>query len=107
MGQLDRRARVAFVQTGAASPRPERDGGAGQLLARLYSDERTAAKLTKQGRRTARDLRFTKARVRALHQRLGIAACPATEQDSYAPLLSLAAADRTLGADRSTLHRRI
>ena len=82
------------MPTGAAAPGPERDGGAGQLLAGLYSDERITATLTKQGRRTAHDLPCTKARVRALHQRLGIAACRATEHDSYAPLLSLAATDR-------------
>ena len=74
-------------------------------LARLYSDERIAATLTRQGRRTARGLRFTKARVRALRQRHGIAAYRAAEPVGDAPLLSVAAAARELGVARSTLYR--
>jgi DNA invertase Pin-like site-specific DNA recombinase/predicted DNA-binding transcriptional regulator AlpA len=74
-------------------------------LARLYSDERIVATLTKQGRRTARGLRFTQARVRALRQRHGIAAYRAAQQDSSAPLLGVAAAAGELGVAASTLYR--
>lgn len=74
-------------------------------LARLYSDEQISTTLTRQGRRTARGLRFTKARVRSLRQRHGIAACRAAELDSGVPLLGVAAAARELGVARSTLYR--
>ena len=74
-------------------------------LARLYSDEQIATTLTRQGRRTARGLRFTKARVRSLRQRHGIAAYRTGEQDSGVPLLGVAAAARELGVASSTLYR--
>ena len=74
-------------------------------LAPLYSDEQVSATLTNQGRRTARGLRFTKARVRALRHRHGIAAYRAEERASDAPLLGVSAAARELGVARSTLYR--
>ena len=74
-------------------------------LARFYSDEQIGTTLARQGRRTARGLRFTQARVRALRQRHGIAAYRAEEQDSGAPLLGVAAAARALGVASSTLYR--
>ena len=90
-------------------PQPRRDASETvDLVRRLvqwYSDERVAAALTRQGRRSARGLRFTKARVRALRRRHGIAGYRPEEQDSSAPLLGVAAAARALGVASSTLYR--
>ena len=92
-----------------ARPKPLRDPSetvelVGRL-ARLYSDEQISTTLTRQGRRTARGLRFTKARVRSLRQRHGIAAYRAGEPDSGVPLLGVTAAARELGVASSTLYR--
>ena len=76
-----------------------------RLLAQLYGDGRIAGTLAAQGRRTARGLPFTQARVRSLRQRHGIGAYRPGQQDASAPLLPVAEAARELKVASSTLYR--
>ena len=77
-------------------------------LAERYDDRTIAAILSKQGRRTGTGLPFTKTRVKTLRVSRGIAAFqpPAvTPEDDDDPVLSITAAEKSLGINRTTLYR--
>ena len=77
-------------------------------LVERYDDRTIAAILSKQGRRTGTGLTFTKTRVKTLRVSRGIAAFqpPAvTPEDDDDPVLSITAAEKTLGINRTTLYR--
>jgi len=77
-------------------------------LAERYDDKTIAAVLSKQGRRTGTGLTFTKTRVKTLRVSRGIPACqpPAvTSTDDDVQVVSIAAAERLLRVNRTTLYR--
>jgi hypothetical protein len=77
-------------------------------LAQRYDDKTIAAVLGRQGRRTGSGLSFTKARVASLRVSRGIAAFRppvVTPQGDDADVLSITAAEQTLGVSRATLYR--
>ena len=77
-------------------------------LAARYDDKTIAAILSKQGRRTGTGLSFTEPRVKSLRTSRGIAAFapPAvTPKDHACPVLSITAAEKELGVNRTTLYR--
>jgi DNA invertase Pin-like site-specific DNA recombinase len=78
-------------------------------LAERYDDRTIAIVLSRQGRRTGTGLPFTKTRVKTLREYRNIAAYRPSEsvtpQDDDVPVLSITAAERTLGVNRTTLYR--
>ncbi len=78
-------------------------------LAERYDDRTIAIVLSRQGRRTGTGLPFTKTRVKTLREYRNIAAYQPSEsvtpQDDDVPVLSITAAERTLGVNRTTLYR--
>lgn len=74
-------------------------------LARHCGDARIARTLNRQGRRTARGLRFNARRVLALRQRHGVPACGRRPADGEGSLRSVPAAAAELGVSRSTVYR--
>lgn len=76
-------------------------------LACHYDDTTIAQILSRQGRKTATGLRFTRERVNALRQRRGIPAAPPPSQgaDNGAMIMSLTEATRELGVADRTLYR--
>ena len=78
-------------------------------LAERYDDRTIAIVLSRQGRRTGTGLPFTKTRVKTLREYRNIAAYQPSEsvtpQDDDVPVLSITAAERTLGVNRTTLSR--
>ncbi len=77
-------------------------------LAERYDDQMIAAILSKQGRRTGTGLAFTKARVKSLRVSRGISAPqppPDTPADDACPVVSITAAEKMLGVNRTTLYR--
>jgi DNA invertase Pin-like site-specific DNA recombinase len=77
-------------------------------LAQRYDDKTIAAVLSRQKRRTGTGLAFTQARVKSLRDSRGI---PALHRTTVAPngqdgeVLSITAAERSLGVNRTTLYR--
>lgn len=76
-------------------------------LAASYDDTTIAAILSRQGRRTATDLPFTKRRVASLRVSRGIPAYggDVTPIDEDAPVVTAEEAARMLGVDKSTIYR--
>ena len=76
-------------------------------LARHYNDTEIARILSRQGRHTAKGLRFTRERVNALRQSRGIPAAPpaGTRNQDDAQIMSLSEAIRELGVSDGTLYR--
>jgi DNA invertase Pin-like site-specific DNA recombinase len=76
-------------------------------LARHYNDTEIARILSRQGRETAKGLRFTRERVNALRQSRGIPAAPppSPDTDDNAVIMSLTEAIRELGVSDGTLYR--
>ena len=78
-------------------------------LAERYDDRTIAIILSKQGRRTGTGLAFTKTRVKSLRDSRKIAAyhpCESvTPADKDVPVVSITAAERVLGVNRTTLYR--
>ncbi len=78
-------------------------------LAERYDDRTIAIILSKQGRRTGTGLAFTKTRVKSLRDSRKIAAyhpCESvTPPDEDVPVVSITAAERMLGVNRTTLYR--
>ncbi|MGH9092408.1 MAG: recombinase family protein [Acidimicrobiales bacterium] len=77
-------------------------------LAERYDDRMIAAILSRQRRRTGTGLAFTQARVKSLRGSRGIRAFqpPAvTPADDDCPVVSITAAEKTLGVNRTTLYR--
>lgn len=75
-------------------------------LAARYEDKMIAAILSKQKRRTGTGLPFTAQRVKSLRQSRGIAAYrPTVTAPSDCPVLSITAAEKMLGVNRTTLYR--
>ena len=77
-------------------------------LAERYDDKTIAGILSKQHRRTGTGLSFTEPRVRSLRASRGIAAFtrPAvTPNDDAGPVLSITAAEKELGVNKTTLYR--
>jgi DNA invertase Pin-like site-specific DNA recombinase len=106
----------ACVQRTVPPPRrgwhiPATDEDTVELVRRLachYNDTRIAQILSRQDRKTATGLRFTRERVNALRQSRGIPAAPARsarEGDNGAVIMSLTEAQRELGVADRTLYR--
>ena len=106
----------ACVQRTMPPPRrgwhiPATDEDTVELVRRLachYNDTRIAQILSRQDRKTATGLRFTRERVNALRQSRGIPAAPARsarEGDNSAVIMSLTEAQRELGVADRTLYR--
>ena len=76
-------------------------------LARHYNDTEIARILSRQGRHTAKGLRFTRERVNALRQGRGIPAAPParTRNPDDAQIMSLSEAIRDLAVSDGTLYR--
>lgn len=106
----------AVVFRSVAPPRPgwhipTTDEDTIELIRRLaerYDDTRIAQILSRQGRKTAKGLDFTRARVNALRQDRAIPAGPRatdTDGDDTARVMSLTEACRELGVGSSTIYR--
>lgn len=77
-------------------------------LAERYDDKQIAAIFSKQGRRTGTGLPFTKARVAALRVSRRIPAYrppPVTASGDDAKVVSITAAEKLLGVNRTTIYR--
>jgi DNA invertase Pin-like site-specific DNA recombinase len=78
-------------------------------LAERYDDRTIAAILSKQKRRTGTGLSFTKTRVKSLRDSRHIPgyrpAATVTSNDDDDPVLSITAAEKLLGVNRTTLYR--
>jgi len=78
-------------------------------LAERYDDRTIAAILSKQKRRTGTGLAFTKTRVKSLRDSRHIPgyrpAATVTSNDDDDPVLSITAAEKLLGVNRTTLYR--
>jgi DNA invertase Pin-like site-specific DNA recombinase len=105
----------ACVERTVSPPRPgwhipTTDEDTIELVRRLacHYDDRTIAQiLSRQARKTATGLRFTRERVSALRQRRGIPAAPppSPEAENGAVIMSLTEARRELGVADRTLYR--
>lgn len=105
----------ACVERTVPAPRPgwhipATDEDTVELVRRLacqYNDTEIARILARQGRTTAKGLRFTRERVNALRQSRGIPAAPppSPDQDDGAVIMSLTEAQRELGVGGRTLYR--
>lgn len=105
----------ARLQRGLPAPRrgwhiPATDEDTVELvrrLARHYNDTEIARILSRQGRKTAKGLSFTRERVNALRQSRGIPAAPPPERDTDdgAVIMSLTEARRELQVSDATLYR--
>jgi hypothetical protein len=105
----------ACVERTVAPPRPgwhipTTDEDTVELVRRLachYDDTRIAQILSRQGRKTATGLRFTRGRVSGLRQGRGIPAAPPPSRgaDNGAVIMSLTQAQRELGVADRTLYR--
>ncbi|MHB1891528.1 MAG: recombinase family protein [Acidimicrobiales bacterium] len=106
----------AVVCRSVAPPRPgwhipTTDEDTIELIRRLaghYDDTRIAQILSRQGRKTAKGLDFTRARVNALRQDRAIPAGPRatdTDGDDTAKIMSMTEACRELGVGSSTIYR--
>ena len=105
----------ACVQRTVPPPRrgwhiPATDEDTVELVRRLachYNDTEIARILSRQGRKTAKGLRFTRERVNALRQSRGIPAAPppARHLADDAQIMSLTEARRELGVGDTTLYR--
>jgi hypothetical protein len=89
---------------------PVTDEGTVELVQRLaaeYDDTRIAQILSRQGRKTAKGLDFTRERVNALRQARGIPAGPRTVHgdDDEATIMSLGRARQELGVSDATIYR--
>ncbi len=87
---------------------PATDEDTVELVGRLaehYDDTRIAQILSRQGRKTARGLSFTRERVNALRQGRGIPVGPRPAGDDDDTVMSLGEAQRALGVSGSTLYR--
>ena len=105
----------ACVERTVSPPRPgwhipATDEDTVELMRRLachYDDTTIAQILSRQGRKTATGLRFTRGRVKALRQSRGIpvAPPPSRSADNGAMIMSLTEAQRELGVADRTLYR--
>jgi DNA invertase Pin-like site-specific DNA recombinase len=105
----------AIVHREVAPPRkgwhiPATDEDTVELVRRLaesYDDARIAQILSRQGRKTAKGLDFSRERVNALRQARGIPAGPRAERtdDAESTMMSLTEACRELGVASSTVYR--
>ena len=90
---------------------PATDEDTVELIRRLserYDDTRIAQVLSRQGRKTAKGLDFTRERVNALRQGRGIPPGPRTVEDGddeVATIMSLTEARRELGVSDGTIYR--
>ena len=76
-------------------------------LAERYDDKTIAAILSRQGRRTGTDLAFTRSRVQSLRasHAIPLHSSAVTAQSDDVPVLSITAAEKELGVNRTTLYR--
>ena len=103
----------AVVSRSVAPPRkgwhiPATDEDTVELIRRLacrYDDTRIAQVLSRQGRKTAKGLDFTRERVNALRQGRGIPTAPRANVADDANMMSLTEARRELGVSDSTIYR--
>ena len=104
----------AVVSRSVAPPRkgwhiPATDEDTVELITRLacrYDDTRIAQILSRQGRKTARGLEFTRERVNALRQARGIPTGGSREEvGADETIMSLTEARRELGVSDSTIYR--
>jgi DNA invertase Pin-like site-specific DNA recombinase len=106
----------ACVERALPAPRrgwhiPATDEDTVELVRRLashYNDTEIARILSRQGRKTAKGLGFTRERVNALRQSRGIPAAPPhqpSSEDHDAQIMSLTRARRELGVSDATLYR--
>jgi Recombinase/Recombinase zinc beta ribbon domain len=105
----------ACVERNVPPPRrgwhiPTTDEDTVELVRRLaghYNDTEIARILSRQGRKTAKGLRFTRERVNALRQSRGIPAAPPPSRHiaDDGQIMSLTAARRELGVGDTTLYR--
>ncbi len=106
----------AVVSRSVTPPRkgwhiPATDEDTVELIRRLserYDDTRIAQVLSRQGRKTAKGLDFTRERVNALRQGRGIPAGPRIVEDGddeAATVMSLTEARRVLGVSDGTIYR--
>jgi transposase len=102
------RARRRATAAGMAHPGHRRGHDQpGRRLACHFNDTEIARILSRQGRKTAKGLRFTRERVNALRQSRGIPAAPppSPHGDDGAVIMSLTEARRELGVSDATLYR--